>query len=74
MSERCTNPDEAFKMTTRAIGQTQEDIQVASTSCRIVSREQLKSEVKAAGFRIERISCEENPEYGKTLCARLSRS
>lgn len=70
-----SNIDEAFKNTNRLVQNNDTEIQIATTSCRIVDWEKLEEEVLNNGLNIEKKWISDTiPEFNPSMCIIVKRS
>lgn len=70
----CSNKEDAFKNVTKINANTEEEMEIVSTSCRIVDFDTFREELKSAGF----IVCEEwisdrIPDFNFCMCALIKK-
>lgn len=73
--EYASDINDALKNSKRKLLHNNEDIEVATTSCRIVNMDTFKNELTNNGFLIKRMWISEDiPEFDKSMCAIVTKN
>ena len=73
--EYASDINDALKNSKRKLLHNNEDVEVATTSCRIVNMDTFKNELTNNGFLIKRMWISEDiPEFDKSMCAIVTKN